>query len=134
MAISSISQITLPNGSTYALKDAGLHAQTGVLSGDGTHVIGVSENYFRPTVKIFDATPTRIDLSVIKLSAEDYYDLVSSDALLSNAIYVVEGRYYQKSETSSATQISVAIDSIRNMISSAMTSTYEYAQHEIGEQ
>lgn len=40
---------------------------------------------------------------------------------------------YTRSETSSATQISVAIDNIRNMISSAMTSTYEYAQHEIGE-
>lgn len=42
--------------------------------------------------------------------------------------------YCQKSETSSATQIAAAIDSIRNMISSAMTSTYEYEQHEIEEQ
>ena len=39
--------------------------------------------------------------------------------------------YYKKSETSSATQIATAIDSIRNMISSAISSTYEYTQHEI---
>ena len=83
----------MPNGSTYALKDAGLHAQAGILSGDGTDVIGVSENYFRPTVKIFDATPTRTDLSVIKISAEDYAALVASDALLSGVLYVVEGSY-----------------------------------------
>lgn len=191
MATGSISQIKLPNGSTYALKDADLRTQVGVLSGDGSDVIGVSENYFRPTVKIFDAAPVRTDLSVVKLSVEDYADLVAGDALLSDVLYVVEGSYtdvfgqqvknvapgtdlsdavnveqllsavgnvqvptdlsafsnspgylvssdisdyYQKSETSSAIQIAVAIDSIRNMISSAMTSTYEYTQHEIGEQ
>lgn len=33
------------------------------------------------------------DLSIIKLSAEEYDDLVVSDALLSNALYVVEGSY-----------------------------------------
>lgn len=56
-------------------------------------VIGVSENYFRPTVKIFDAPPTRTDLSVIKISAEDYNGLVANDVLLSDALYVVEGSY-----------------------------------------
>ena len=83
----------MPNGSTYALKDASLRSEAGILSGDGTNVIGVSENYFRPTVKIFDAAPTRTDLSVIKISAEDYADLVAGDALLSDVLYVVEGSY-----------------------------------------
>ena len=90
MATGSISQIKLPNGSTYDLKDAGLRNQTGVLSSDGVNVAGVSENYFRPTVKVFDADPVRTDLSVIKLSADDYYELVANEEALSNVIYVVD--------------------------------------------
>lgn len=93
MATGSISSIALPNSSTYALIDSGLRSLAGVLSGSGSDVIGVSENYFRPTVKIFDAAPVRTDLSVIKLSVEDYADLVAGDALLSDVLYVVEGSY-----------------------------------------
>lgn len=92
MAISSISSITLPNGSTYALKDASLR-KAGVLSGDGADIIGVDEVYFRPTIKVFDAAPVRSDLSVIKLSADEYMELVASDSTLSNALYVVEDSY-----------------------------------------
>ena len=92
MAISSISSITLPNGSTYVLKDASLR-KAGILSGDGADIIGVDEVYFRPTIKVFDAAPVRSDLSVIKLSADEYMGLVASDSTLSNALYVVEDDY-----------------------------------------
>lgn len=90
MATGSISQIKLPNGSTYDLKDAGLRNQTGILSSDGVNVAGVSESYFRPTIKVFDADPVRIDLSVVRLSADDYDELVANDEALSNVIYVVD--------------------------------------------
>ena len=33
------------------------------------------------------------DLSIVKISAEDYADLVADDALLSDVLYVVEGSY-----------------------------------------
>ncbi len=33
------------------------------------------------------------DLSIVKISVEDYADLVTSDALLSDVLYVVEGSY-----------------------------------------
>lgn len=83
----------MPNGSTYGLKDAGLRNLSGVLSGDGSDVAGVDELYFRPTVKIFDGAPERTDLSVVKLSGDDYQDLVAADGVLSNVIYVVESDY-----------------------------------------
>ena len=90
MAAGSISSISLPDSSTYALIDSGLRSLAGVLSGDGSNVIGVSENYFRPTVKVFDAVPERTDLSVVKLSADDYHELVANGEALSNVIYIVE--------------------------------------------
>lgn len=83
----------MPNGSTYGLKDAGLRNLSGVLSGDGSDVAGVDELYFRPTVKIFDGAPERTDLSVVKLSGDDYLDLVEGGDVLSGALYVVESDY-----------------------------------------
>ena len=41
-------------------------------------------------IKYFDNDPVSAQLSVIKLSAQDYYDLVVDDATISNALYVVE--------------------------------------------
>lgn len=53
-------------------------------------VVGVDEVHFRPTVKYFDIVTERTDLSVVKLSAEDYYNDVLDEKAVSNVLYVVE--------------------------------------------
>jgi len=60
------------DGGLYGLKDAVARAQ-------------------QTTFKIFDAEPFKADLSVVKLSAEDYEQLVSGGNAVSNVLYIVEG-------------------------------------------
>ena len=60
------------DGGLYNLKDAVARAQ-------------------QTTFKIFDAEPFKADLSVVKLSAEDYEQLVAGGDAVSNILYIVEG-------------------------------------------
>lgn len=87
------------------------------------------------TVNGASVVDTADHIAKINLSALDNVQIPTDLSSFTNSPgYLVSNdisNYYQKSETSSATEIAEAIDSIRNMISTAMTSTYEYTQEEI---
>ena len=64
-----------------------------IATGQGTYGIkdAVAREQ-RTTFKIFDGDPYKADLSVIKLSSDEYEQLVAGGGvLLSDALYIVEG-------------------------------------------
>lgn len=101
-----------------------------IISSDYIEVYGQQIKNLAPGTDLSDAVNVEQLLSAVDnvQIPTDLSSFTNSPGyLVSNDI----SNYYQKSETSSATEIAEAIDSIRNMISTAMTSTYEYTQEEI---
>ena len=94
-----ISKITTIGGSTYDIKDAAAREQCTYVSSQvssNTEAISALSDAISQKVFVSDnisGISGYSDLSVIKLSANEYASLLTSDQLLSNALYVVEDEY-----------------------------------------
>ena len=83
--MADISKITLPNGSTYSLKDADARLSCGELSSMICRKITIDDR--------ISSLVAQADLSVVKMLDEEYMHIVSNDQELSNCLYVIENSF-----------------------------------------